>query len=64
MYTDISYKEREYTIVYNVIKNEKEKNAIIVLNKIDLDTEYKEALKTNNSNTIFFIMIISPMNLE
>ena len=27
MYTDISYKEREYTIVYNVIKNEKEKNA-------------------------------------
>ena len=27
MYTDISYKDREYTIVYNVIKNEKEKNA-------------------------------------
>ena len=27
MYTDISYKGREYTIVYNVIKNEKEKNA-------------------------------------
>ena len=27
MYTDISYKEREYTIVYNVIKNESGKNA-------------------------------------
>ena len=27
MYTDINYKDREYTIVYNVIKNEKEKNA-------------------------------------
>ncbi len=27
MYTDISYKGREYTIVYNVIKNEKEKSA-------------------------------------
>ena len=27
MYTDISYKEREYTIVYNVIKNENGKNA-------------------------------------
>ncbi|MBO3444550.1 DHH family phosphoesterase [Clostridium sp. CCUG 7971] len=27
MYTDIKYKDREYTIVYNVIKNEKEKNA-------------------------------------
>ena len=27
MYTDISYKEREYTVVYNVIKNESGKNA-------------------------------------
>ena len=27
MYTDINYKDREYTIVYNVIKNEQEKNA-------------------------------------
>lgn len=27
MYTDINYKDREYTIVYNVIKNESGKNA-------------------------------------
>ena len=27
MYTDISYKDREYTIVYNVIKNENGKSA-------------------------------------
>ena len=27
MYTDIRYKEREYTVVYNVIKNESGKNA-------------------------------------
>ena len=27
MYTEINYKDREYTIVYNVIKNENEKSA-------------------------------------
>ena len=27
MYTEINYKNKDYTIVYNVIKNEKEKNA-------------------------------------
>nr|UWI50170.1 DHH family phosphoesterase [Clostridioides difficile] len=41
MYTEINYKEREYTIVYNVIKNDQEKNPkyLMILYWID-KTEY------------------------
>lgn len=41
MYTEINYKEKEYTIIYNVIKNDKEKNPkyLMILYWID-KTEY------------------------
>ncbi|EQH78667.1 DHHA1 domain protein [Clostridioides difficile DA00310] len=41
MYTEINYKEKEYTIIYNVIKNDQEKNPkyLMILYWID-KTEY------------------------
>ena len=41
MYTEINYKEKEYTIIYNVIKNDQEKNPkyVMILYWID-KTEY------------------------
>ena len=40
MYTDISYKDREYTIVYNVIKNENGKYMVFDMNGKVVSSEY------------------------
>lgn len=60
MYTEISYKDREYTIVYNVIKNDQEKNAKYLMMLYWLDkTEYLQIKKDYNDekNTIMLIQI-------
>ena len=60
MYTEISYKDREYTIVYNVIKNDQEKNAKYLMMLYWLDkTEYLQMQKRYNDekNTIMLIQI-------
>lgn len=60
MYTEISYKDREYTIVYNVIKNDQEKNAkyLMMLYWID-KTEYLQLKKDYNDekNVIMLIQV-------
>lgn len=60
MYTEINYKDREYTIVYNVIKNDQEKNAKYLMMLYWLDkTEYLDLEKRYNDekNTIILIQI-------
>lgn len=60
MYTEISYKDREYTIVYNVIKNDQEKNAKYLMMLYWLDkTEYLNIKKEydDNKNCIMAIQI-------
>lgn len=60
MYTDITYKDREYTIVYNVIKNEKEKNAKYLMmlywldktDQLQIEKKYEE-----EKNTMMLIQI-------
>lgn len=60
MYTEINYKDREYTIVYNVIKNDQEKNAkyLMMLYWID-KTEYLQLKKDYNDekNVIMLIQV-------
>lgn len=58
MYTEVSYKDKDYTIVYNVIKNEKKAKYLMMLYWID-KTEY---LKLENAyedekNTIMLIQV-------
>ncbi|MGN1033810.1 MAG: DHH family phosphoesterase [Intestinibacter sp.] len=60
MYTDVVYKERQYTVVYNVIKNEQNNNAkyLMMLYWID-NTDYL-ALKQkyeDNKNVIMLIQV-------
>lgn len=60
MYTEINYKDREYTIVYNVIKNDQEKNAKYLMMLYWLDkTEYLQIKKDydDEKNTIMLIQI-------
>lgn len=60
MYTDVSYKEKEYTIVYNVIKNEQEKNAKYLMMLYWLDkTDYLKLEKKYNEekNAILLIQV-------
>ena len=41
MYTDVKYKDRDYTVVYNVVKNDQEKNAKYLMMLYWLDkTDY------------------------
>ena len=49
LYTEVTYKDRQYTVVYNVIKNEQEKNAkyLMMLYWID-KTEYLNLEKMYN----------------
>ena len=60
MYTDISYKDREYTIVYNVIKNENGKSAkyLMMLYWID-KTDFLQMQKKYNEekNAIMLIQV-------
>ena len=60
MYTEISYKDKEYTIVYNVIKNDQEKNAKYLMMLYWLDkTEYLKMKQDYNDekNTLMLIQI-------
>ncbi|MGL6105663.1 DHH family phosphoesterase [Romboutsia sp.] len=60
MYTEINYKDREYTIVYNVIKNDQEKNAKYLMMLYWLDkTEYLNLKKEyeEKQNSIMVIQI-------
>lgn len=60
LYTEVKYKDREYTVVYNVIKNEQEKNAkyLMMLYWID-KTDYLELEKKYNEekNVIMLIQV-------
>lgn len=60
MYTEINYKDREYTIVYNVIKSDQEKNAKYLMMLYWLDkTEYLNMKKEydDNKNCIMLIQV-------
>lgn len=60
MYTDIKYKDREYTIVYNVIKNDQENNAKYLMMLYWLDkTEYLDLEKRYNDekNSMMLIQV-------
>lgn len=58
MYTDVSYKEKEYTIVYNVIKNEQEKNAKYLMMLYWLDkTDYLKLEKKYNEEKNAIVLI-------
>ena len=60
MYTDINYKGKDYTVVYNVVKNEQEKNAkyLMMLYWID-KTEYLKLQETYEAekNAIMLIQV-------
>ena len=60
MYTEITYKDREYTIIYNVIKNNQHKNTkyLIMLYWIDR-TDYLKLQKDydNEKNAIMLIQV-------
>ena len=60
LYTEVKYKDREYTVVYNVIKNEQEKNAKYLMMLYWLDkTDYLELEKKYNEekNVIMLIQV-------
>lgn len=60
MYTEIKYKDKEYTIVYNVIKNDKEKNAKYLMMLYWLDkTEYLKLERSYNDekNALMLIQV-------
>ena len=60
MYTEITYKDREYSIVYNVIKNDQEKNAKYLMMLYWLDkTEYLSLQKSYNEerNALMLIQV-------
>lgn len=60
LYTEVTYKDRQYTVVYNVIKNEQEKNAkyLMMLYWID-KTEYLnlEKMYNDEKNVIMLIQV-------
>lgn len=61
MYTEINYKEKEYTIIYNVIKNDQEKNPkyLMILYWID-KTEYlkvKQNYYDDEKNAMMLIQV-------
>ena len=59
LYTEVTYKDRQYTVVYNVIKNEQEKNAKYLMMLYWLDkTDYLKLEKEYNEekNVIMLIM--------
>ncbi|MGL4913608.1 MAG: DHH family phosphoesterase, partial [Romboutsia sp.] len=60
MYTDVTYKDRQYTVVYNVIKNEQDKQVKYLMMLYWLDKT--EILKVNkkyedNQNVIMLVQI-------
>ncbi|MEG2983923.1 MAG: DHH family phosphoesterase [Peptostreptococcaceae bacterium] len=58
MYTDVTYKDREYSIVYNVIKNDQEKNAKYLMMLYWLDkTDYLNLEKDYNDEKNVIILI-------
>ena len=58
MYTEINYKDREYTIVYNVIKNDQGKSAKYLMMLYWLDkTEYLDLEKRYNDEKNAMILI-------
>lgn len=60
MYTDVEYKDRQYTVIYNVIKNEQGNNAkyLMMLYWID-NTEYLELKQKyeDDKNVIILIQV-------
>ena len=60
MYTEITYKDREYTIIYNVIKNNQDKKTkyLMMLYWIDR-TDYLKLQKDydNEKNAIMLIQV-------
>ena len=58
LYTEVKYKDREYTVVYNVIKNEQEKNAKYLMMLYWLDkTDYLELEKKYNEEKNVIMLI-------
>ena len=60
LYTEVTYKGRQYTVVYNVIKNEQEKNAKYLMMLYWLDkTDYLKLEKEYNEekNVIMLIQV-------
>lgn len=60
LYTEVTYKDRQYTVVYNVIKNEQEKNAKYLMMLYWLDkTDYLKLEKEYNEekNVIMLIQV-------
>ncbi|MGL5330032.1 MAG: DHH family phosphoesterase [Peptostreptococcaceae bacterium] len=60
LYTEVTYKDRQYTVVYNVVKNEQEKNAKYLMMLYWLDkTDYLKLEKKYNEekNAIMLIQV-------